>query len=94
MSGYIGGSILASLIKEYPKAELIVQYRRDEHKDVLTKFSSQIKPVKGELLRLPSDVRPLLRPQADLALPLATLQDTKTISEEASKADVVINAAE
>jgi hypothetical protein len=48
IAGYIGGTVLAKLLTDYPKSEFTVQYRRDEHKDVLTKFSSQIKPIKGE----------------------------------------------
>ncbi|CDZ98586.1 NAD(P)-binding domain [Phaffia rhodozyma] len=48
-SGYIGGAILAGLIHEYPKGKFYVQYRRDEHKSLLEKFSSNIEPVKATL---------------------------------------------
>lgn len=46
--------MLASLLKAYPGSEFVVQYRKDEHKDVLLQFSSHIRPLKGELAELSS----------------------------------------
>lgn len=49
VSGFIGGTILSDILKQYPESTVTVQYRQDAHKDVLEKFSKQIVPVKGEL---------------------------------------------
>lgn len=50
-TGYIGGSILTAILKQYPESTITVQYRQQAHKDILEKFSKQIVPVKGELDR-------------------------------------------